>query len=148
MVFASLAWTLKQWSGLMVRRGGNPAQAAARAALHRRLLRMEFATYLNSLMLIPAQIVRTSRRVTFRILAYRPSLDCLLALHDHCGISHKQTHEAKVWMLWYPPTRPTLKANPIDGSQPEKRSAAHRRHAQPACLFSPSRFNKTDSADA
>jgi hypothetical protein len=91
MVFASLAWTLKQWSGLMVRRGGNPAQAAARAALHRRLLRMEFATYLNSLMLIPAQIVRTSRRVTFRILAYRPSLDCLLALHDHIArqLRHK-----------------------------------------------------------
>lgn len=83
MVFASLAWTLKQWSGMMVRRNGNPAQAAKRREIHRWVVRMEFATYLNSLMLIPAQIIRSARQVTFRILTYRPSLDCLLTLHDH-----------------------------------------------------------------
>jgi hypothetical protein len=83
MVFASLAWTLKTWSGLLVRVAGNPAQRRTRAAIRRRVIRMEFATYLNALILIPAQIIRSARRLTFRLLAYRPSVDDLFVLHDH-----------------------------------------------------------------
>jgi hypothetical protein len=83
MVFASLAWTLKQWSGMMVRVQGNPNQRAKQREVRRRVIRMEFATFLNSLILIPAQIVRTARQTTFRLLSYRPTVDCLLMLHDH-----------------------------------------------------------------
>ena len=41
------------------------------------ILRMEFRTFLERLMLIPAQIVRTGRRLVFRFLAWRPELHIL-----------------------------------------------------------------------
>jgi hypothetical protein len=83
MVFASLAWTLKQWSGMMVRVKGNPHQRAKQHEVRRWVIRMEFATFLNSLIQIPAQVIRTARQMTFRLLSYRPTADCLLMLHDH-----------------------------------------------------------------
>ena len=48
-----------------------------------RVIRMEFATFLNSLMLIPAQVIKSARQRTFRLLTYRPSVDLLFTLHDH-----------------------------------------------------------------
>lgn len=86
MLTASLAWTLKVWSGMMIRVKGNPAQREKRSSVRERVIWMEFATYLNSLMLIPAQIVRSSRQLTFRLLSYRPSVECLLTLHDHISL--------------------------------------------------------------
>lgn len=83
MVFASLAWTLKQWSGMMVRVTGNPHQRAKPGQIRNWVIRMEFATYLNSLMLIPAQVIRSARQTTYRLLSYRPTVDCLLMLHEH-----------------------------------------------------------------
>jgi hypothetical protein len=83
MVFASLAWTLKQWSAMLVRVQGNPFHQARQKQIRHQILRTEFATYLNSLMLIPAQIVRSARQVIFRLLTYRPSVDSLLLLHNH-----------------------------------------------------------------
>ena len=61
MLFASLAWTLKIWSGMMIRVQGNPGQRRKRSESRKRIIAMEFGTYLNSLMLIPAQIIRTAR---------------------------------------------------------------------------------------
>ncbi|MEZ6114955.1 MAG: IS1380 family transposase [Pirellulaceae bacterium] len=86
MVMASLAWTLKLWSGMLVRVKGNPAQRQARAEVRRKVIRMEFSTYLNSLMLIPAQVIRSARQLKLRLLAYRPSVDCLLTLSDHIAM--------------------------------------------------------------
>ncbi len=83
MLIASLAWTLKIWSGMMIREIGNPSQRKKRKANRKRVMRMEFATYLNSLMQIPAQIIRSARQLKFRLLSYRPSADCLLMMHDH-----------------------------------------------------------------
>jgi hypothetical protein len=60
MLIASLAWTLKVWSGMMIRVKGNPAQREKRKSIRNQVIWMEFATYLNSLMLIPAQIIRGS----------------------------------------------------------------------------------------
>jgi hypothetical protein len=86
MVMASLAWALKLWSGMLVRVQGNPGQRRERAAIRRKVIRMEFSTYLNSLMLIPAQVIRSARQLKLRLLTYRPSVDCLLALSDHISI--------------------------------------------------------------
>ena len=86
MLFASLAWTLKIWSGMMIRVIGNPAQRRTRGEARRRVIGMEFATYLNSLMLIPAQIIRSARKRTFRLLNYRGSVDLLFTMHDHIGL--------------------------------------------------------------
>jgi hypothetical protein len=83
MVFASLAWTLKQWSGMLVREKGPEPHRQKQRQLQQRVIRMEFGTFLNSLILIPAQIIRTARQAIFRLLTYRPSVDCLLMLHDH-----------------------------------------------------------------
>lgn len=83
MVMASLAWTLKVWSGMLVRVKGNPNQRKVREAVRRKVIWMEFSTYLNSLMLIPAQVIRSARQLRLRLLTYRPSVDCLLTLSDH-----------------------------------------------------------------
>jgi hypothetical protein len=60
MVIASLAWTLKAWFGLTL----------PRAEDRRRVVRMEFRTFLNAIVLIPAQVARTGRRLVVRLLAY------------------------------------------------------------------------------
>lgn len=83
MLFASLAWTLKLWSGMMIRTQGNTHQKRARREARDRIIRMEFGTFLNSLILIPAQVVRSARHRVFRLLTYRPSLDLLFTIHDH-----------------------------------------------------------------
>lgn len=83
MAFASVAWTLKLWSGMLVQVKGNPGQRRVRRQAREKVILMEFATFLNSIMLIPAQIVRTSRQKIFRLLTYRPSVDLLFLLHDH-----------------------------------------------------------------
>lgn len=86
MLFASLAWTLKLWSGMLIRVKGNAAQKRVRREARNRIIRMEFWTYLNSLMLLPAQVIRSARQRIFRILTYRPSVDLLMTMHDHIGL--------------------------------------------------------------
>ncbi len=81
MAIASLAWTLKTWSGMMIRADDEPARTEEREAVRKRVMAMEWTTFLNSLILIPAQIIRTSRRLVYRLLTYRPSVDTLLLLH-------------------------------------------------------------------
>lgn len=83
MLFASLAWTLKLWSGMLIRVKGNANQKRVRREARNRIIRMEFWTYLNSLILIPAQVIRTARQRIFRLLTYRPTVDLLMTMHDH-----------------------------------------------------------------
>jgi hypothetical protein len=70
MVMAALAWTLKAWFALRLPTTGRWATqyVAEQAAV----LRMEFKAFLNAFMLIPVQVVRTSRRLVFRLLAWNP----------------------------------------------------------------------------
>ena len=70
MVMAALAWTLKAWFALRLPETGRWATryAAEKAAV----LRMEFKAFLNAFILIPVQVVRTSRRLVFRLLAWNP----------------------------------------------------------------------------
>jgi len=60
MVMASLAWTLKAWFALQARKRKHRSQ----------LLRMEFRRFLNAIVRIPCQIVRTGRRILYRVLGY------------------------------------------------------------------------------
>ena len=66
MVMAALAWTLKAWFALRLPETGRWAvrHATEKAAV----LRMESTTFLNAFMRIPVQVVRTSRRLVFRLL--------------------------------------------------------------------------------
>jgi hypothetical protein len=70
MVMASLAWTLKAWSALLLPEKGRWAEK------HRQekqtLLRMEFSTFVHAFIQVPAQIVRTGRRIVYRLLSWNP----------------------------------------------------------------------------
>lgn len=70
MVMAALAWTLKAWFALRLPETGR--WAARYAAEKRAVLRMEFKAFLHAFMLIPVQVVRTSRRLVLRLLAWNP----------------------------------------------------------------------------
>jgi hypothetical protein len=83
MVMASLSWTLKVWSGLMIRESGRSPQREEQQQIRQRVIRMEFATFCQAFIQLPAQILRTSRRLIYRLLTYRPSLDVLLLMHEH-----------------------------------------------------------------
>lgn len=86
MLFASLAWTLKLWSGMMTRVKGNEAQKRARREARSRVIKMEFWTYMNLVKLIPAQVIHTARQRVFRLLTYRPGVDLLWTIHDHVSM--------------------------------------------------------------
>jgi hypothetical protein len=81
MLIASLAWTLKVWSGLLIRVVGTKQEKATRQTARQRVIKMEFHTFLNAFIMVPAQIIRTSRQLIYRLLTYRPTLDDLLLIH-------------------------------------------------------------------
>jgi len=60
MVMAALAWNLKAWFGLLVPNRERGLE----------LVKMEFRRFLNAVMLLPCQVVRTARRVIYRLLGY------------------------------------------------------------------------------
>ncbi len=70
MVMASLAWSLKAWSALMV--PVEPRQASEHASEKRTLLRMEFATFCAAIIRMPCQIVRGGNRLIYRLLSWNP----------------------------------------------------------------------------
>lgn len=80
MVMAALAWTLKAWFALRLPTTG---RWAARYAVEKAaVLRMEFKAFLHAFVLIPVQVVRTSRRLVFRLLAWNPWQAVLLRGFD------------------------------------------------------------------
>jgi len=72
MTMASLAWSLKAWCALLLPVSGRWAERHNEQRRH--LLTMEFHTFRAAFIDIPAQIVKTGRRVRWRILAYNPWL--------------------------------------------------------------------------
>ena len=69
MVMATLAWNLKAWFALLV----------PNRAVGLELLKMEFRTFLQAIMALPAQIVRTARKLVYRLLGYNRWLKDFLA---------------------------------------------------------------------
>ena len=78
MAIASLAWSLKAWFALLLPVA--PRKRKAHEEDRQALLRMDFRTFLDHLILIPAQIVRTGRRTVFRLLAWRRRIELLFRL--------------------------------------------------------------------
>ena len=70
MVMASLAWSLKASSALLV--PVSPRHEAKHEAEKRTLLRMEFATFRAAFIEMPCQIVRSGRRLIYRLLSCNP----------------------------------------------------------------------------
>lgn len=70
MVMTALAWSLKAWFALRLPTAG---RWAARYVVEKAaVLRMEFKAFRHAFILIPVQVVRTSRRLVFRLLAWNP----------------------------------------------------------------------------
>jgi len=68
MLMASLAWTLKAWFALSL--PISPRWEGRHLAEREQVLRMEFRTFVNAIINIPAQIIRAGRRIIFRLLAW------------------------------------------------------------------------------
>jgi hypothetical protein len=78
MVMASLAWTLKAWAALLLPE--EPRHAQEHRDEKRSLLRMEFATFRAALIDMPCQIVRSGRRLIYRLLSWTPWQGAFLRL--------------------------------------------------------------------
>ena len=70
MVMASLAWTLKAWFALLLPERGRWKQK------HRQeettVLHMEFKRFVNAFVRMPCQVLRTGRRLVYRLLSWNP----------------------------------------------------------------------------
>ena len=70
MVMAGLAWSLKAWAALLLPETGRWQDKHRREK--RTLLRMDFTTFRNAVINVPAQIVRGGRKLVYRLLSYNP----------------------------------------------------------------------------
>ena len=80
MTMAALAWSLKAWCALLL--PVTPRWAEHHNEQRRRLLTMDFRTFLTAFIKIPCQIITTGRRVRWRILTYNPWLTAFFRLLD------------------------------------------------------------------
>jgi hypothetical protein len=70
MVMASLAWSLKAWVALTL--PISPRWRDRHVAEQTKLLRMEYRTFLAAFINVPCQILRSGRRLIYRLLAWNP----------------------------------------------------------------------------
>lgn len=70
MVMAALAWSLKAWMALLL--PVHPRWKSKHLADRNRILRMDFRTFINAFIAVPAQIITTGRRIIYRLLCYHP----------------------------------------------------------------------------
>lgn len=78
MLMTSLAWTLKAWAALLLPVHGRWRERHEED--RRRLLRMEFRTFVNALVKLPVQVVRRARRTVLRVLSWNEHLPTFFRL--------------------------------------------------------------------
>jgi hypothetical protein len=81
MVIVSLAWTFKGWFGLLMPAPAGPVRKQCEAQ-REEVLKMEFKRFVNSLIQLPCQIVRTGRRIIYRLLAWNPWVNTLIRMSE------------------------------------------------------------------
>lgn len=79
-VIVSLAWSLKAWFALLMPVCGRWRDR--HLADKERVLRMDFRTFVQAFILIPVQVVRSGRRLVYRLLGWRPQVAQLLRMAD------------------------------------------------------------------
>ncbi len=80
MVMASLAWTLSRWFALLIPAGGRWRE---RHEIERKeVLRMEFKRFVGSFIRLPCQIVRSGRRIEYRLLGWNRWQSTLFRIAD------------------------------------------------------------------
>jgi hypothetical protein len=68
MVISALALNIKVWVGLTL--PVEPEHRIEQTEERRRIIRMDFSTFLSAFMMVPAQIIRSGRRIRYRLLAW------------------------------------------------------------------------------
>lgn len=72
MVMAAIPWNAKAWYGLLRSRRERGLE----------VVKMEFRRFLHAIMLLPCQIIRTARKVVYRILGYNSWLSDFFATFE------------------------------------------------------------------
>jgi hypothetical protein len=81
MVMASLALTLKAWCALLLPTPKGRWHGRYRTE-RQELLKMEFKRFVNSIIQLPCQIVKTGRRIIYRLLSWNPWASSLVRLSE------------------------------------------------------------------
>lgn len=85
MVMTSLAWNLKAWLALWPSATGSDHEQTEQRVEQHRVLRMEFKTFVNHLMRLPALVVHTGRRVLVRFVSWTPLQPLLFRVLESIG---------------------------------------------------------------
>jgi hypothetical protein len=80
MVIASLAWSIKAWAALLLPVTGRWRERHQDE--QNRILRMEFRGFVQTFIMIPAQVLLRGRQLVLRLLAWRPTLPTFFRLLD------------------------------------------------------------------
>jgi hypothetical protein len=85
MLMTALAWNLKAWWALILPETPGRWQEKHRGE-KQWVLKLEFKTFLNAFMLLPCQILKTGRKLVYRLLGWNPHLSIFFRLLDvlHC----------------------------------------------------------------
>jgi hypothetical protein len=81
MLMTSLAWNLKAWWALMLPEAPGRWQEKHRAD-KQWVLKIEFKTFLDAFMLLPCQVIKTGRKLVYRLLSWNPHLPIFFRLLD------------------------------------------------------------------
>ncbi len=73
MIMSALAWNLKAWYGLLLPNRQRGME----------LVKMEFRRFLHAIVMLPAQIVRSGRRIIYRIMGYNSWLKDFFAAWEN-----------------------------------------------------------------
>ena len=79
MLMASLAWNLKAWFALAIPADPGRWQGRHRAE-NRKVLRMEFRTFVNAFVMLPCQIIKKGRQIIYRLLGWNRHMPAFLRL--------------------------------------------------------------------
>jgi hypothetical protein len=78
MAISSLAWDLKAWYGLL----------SSNKQLGQQIIRMEFKRFINTFIMIPCLIIKTGRRIYYRLVGYNDHLkEALKTFHKIKGLT-------------------------------------------------------------
>ena len=80
MVMAALSWNIKAWMALTLPIA--PRWRKKHEAERDAWLRMDFRTFREAVINVPVQVVRSGRRLIWRVLTWRPQLPVFFRLLD------------------------------------------------------------------